>query len=76
MKTENKQQANEGKVVQMQNINGLCEMFEVSRFVMNNMVAAMQAELGKKVGRYFSIVQVQQLIDRYGAKGYLHSSQL
>jgi hypothetical protein len=75
MKTENNQQANEGKVVCMQNINGLCDMFEVSRFVMNNMVAAMQAELGEKVGRYFSIVQVQQLIDRYGAKGYEHSKQ-
>lgn len=76
MKTDSKQQANECKVVQMQNINGLCEMFEVSRFVMNNMVAAMQAELGPKVGRYFSIIQVQQLIDRYGAKGYCHSKQL
>ncbi len=73
MNTENKMPASEYKEVQRQNINGLCDMFEVSRFVMNNMIAAMRAELGEKVGRDFSIVQVQQLIDRYGAKGYKHS---
>lgn len=68
MKSENSNSDKHHVVHLPMNKKCICDELGVSLFILNNWIAAVEAELGKPVGRLYSIKQVNFLIERYGSK--------